>query len=431
MATGFRVFTRATYSSTQGLFDAHSGEELQQALITRLSEDLAKVEAVIQRPNPMDEARDVVLYGFGRIGRLLARILIQKTGAGVKILLRAIVVRPKGAKELLKRAYLLAQDSVHGRFPGTVKVDEANQAIIANGNVIHLIHAKAPEDVDYTAYGIKDAIIVDNTGVWRDAAGLSKHLKGKGVSKVVLTAPCKGEGVSTVVVGVNNDRVQPEQSLYSAASCTTNAIVPTLKVMQEAFGIESGHLETVHSFTNDQNLIDNYHPKARRGRAATLNMVLTETGAAKAVSKALPSLEGKLTGNAIRVPTPDVSMAILVLNLSKEVTVQEVNQALFEESTWGALHHQIGYSHDADAVSSDFIGEGHTGVVDGPATIAKGKRVNLYIWYDNEWGYSAQVVRLVQKIAGIEFPNFPLTLGTRGVGAAATGVAAVAAAASD
>jgi glyceraldehyde 3-phosphate dehydrogenase len=402
------AITFVAHTTSQDALVIEDGSARHSALVSALSVQLAAVESTVTRPNPMTKPRDVVLYGFGRIGRILARMMIAKTGAGLKMLLRAIVVRKKSADELIKRAYLLAQDSVHGRFPGTVTVDEANNAIIANGNIIHLIHASSPEEVDYTAYGIHDAIIVDNTGVWRDAAGLGKHLKSKGASKVVLTAPAKGSDVPTVVVGVNDDRVLDAHSMYSAASCTTNAIVPSLKVLNEVFGIVSGHVETVHSYTNDQNLIDNFHSKARRGRAAALNLVLTETGAAEAVAKSIPELAGKLTGNAIRVPTPNVSMAILILQTKKEVSVESVNKVLFEESTWGPLHLQIGYSHDKDAVSSDFVGEGHTGVVDGPATIAANKRVNLYIWYDNEWGYSAQVIRLVQKIAGVEFPNFPV-----------------------
>ncbi|MCA8941998.1 MAG: glyceraldehyde-3-phosphate dehydrogenase, partial [Planctomycetes bacterium] len=278
-------------------------------------------ERVIEKP------RDVVLYGFGRIGRLLARLLIERTGSGDALLLRAIVVRPGGEDDLHKRANLLRRDSVHGGFAGSIQIDAENQALIANGHFIKLIHANAPDEIDYTAHGIQDALIIDNTGKWRDEAGLSRHLKSKGASKVLLTAPGKGD-IKNIVFGVNHESIEPDDQIISAASCTTNAITPVLRAVLDRFGITGGHVETVHSYTNDQNLIDNYHPKTRRGRAAALNMVITETGAAKAVSKAIPELAGKLTGNAIRVPTPNVSLAILNLVLERETTVDELNDYL-------------------------------------------------------------------------------------------------------
>eukprot|EP01138_Halocafeteria_seosinensis_P001216 gb/GECG01001245.1/.p1 GENE.gb/GECG01001245.1/~~gb/GECG01001245.1/.p1 ORF type:complete len:510 (+),score=51.42 gb/GECG01001245.1/:1-1530(+) len=379
----FRVDAGLLVTKLKDIFgdESRSCEDKHSALVKRMQQEIADIEKTISRPNPMQEARDVVLYGFGRIGRLLARILIDKTGAGVKLLLRAIVVRKKKGDELLKRATLLAHDSVHGSFRGTISVDKKRNLIIANGNAIHLIHSDSPENVDYTSYGINDAIVVDNTGVYRDKKNLERHLKANGVSKVVLTAPVKGSDVPTVVAGVNEDRIVPEHSVYSAASCTTNAIVPVLKVMNDAFGIQSGHVETVHSYTNDQNLLDNYHDKSRRGRSAPLNMVITETGAASAVAKAIPQLEHKLTGNAIRVPTADVSMALLFLRLQKPVSREEANRLLFAESTWGRLHRQLEYSHEQDGVSSDFVGESHTAIVDSHATIANGESVNIYVWY--------------------------------------------------
>jgi len=354
----------------------------------------------------LSEPRDVVLYGFGRIGRLLARILIDKTGGGDKLRLRAAVVRKGSEDDLVKRASLLRRDSIHGPFKGAITVDQEENAIIANGVMIRIIYADAPEKVDYTAYGIDNAILIDNTGKWRDRDGMGRHLQAKGISKVILTAPGKGD-IPNIVAGVNDELISESETLFSAASCTTNAIVPVLKAVQDRFGIESGHVETCHSYTNDQNLIDNYHKKERRGRGAPLNMVITETGAAKAVAKALPELAGKLTGNAIRVPTPNVSLAILNLTLRKETSVAELNSYLRDISLDSPLQNQIDFTNSPEVVSSDFVGSRHAGVVDSLATIVQGTRCVLYVWYDNEYGYSCQVVRIVQKMAGVELPRFP------------------------
>ncbi|WP_321533046.1 glyceraldehyde-3-phosphate dehydrogenase [uncultured Desulfuromonas sp.] len=354
----------------------------------------------------LDEPRDVVLYGFGRIGRLLARILIEQTGGGNKLRVRAAVVRKGSEDDLCKRASLLRRDSVHGRFQGVIKVDEEQNAIIANGNMIKIIYSDAPENIDYTEYGINNAIVIDNTGKWRDREGLGRHLKAKGVSKVILTAPGKGD-IPNIVFGVNNELIAQEKEIFSAASCTTNAIVPVLKAVEDKFGIISGHVETCHSYTNDQNLIDNYHNKPRRGRGAPLNMVLTETGAAKAVAKALPELAGKLTGNAIRVPTPNVSMAILNLTLKKGTTVEELNTHLRDVSLDSPLQDQIDYTNSPEVVSSDFVGSQYAGVVDSLATIVDGDRCVLYVWYDNEYGYSCQVVGLLKEIVGLNLPTLP------------------------
>lgn len=353
------------------------------------------------------EPRDVVLFGFGRIGRLLARLLIERTGSGNKLRLRAIVVRKGKGADLQKRASLLRRDSVHGPFNGAITVDEENNAIIANGNFIKVIYADQPGVVDLTAYGIKDALIVDNTGKWGDLEGLGQHLKGPGAKKVLLTAPSKGEGIKNIVYGVNHGTIGDDDLIVSAASCTTNAITPVLKALNDEYGIENGHVETVHSYTNDQNLIDNYHKSERRGRAAPLNMVITSTGAAKAVAKALPELKGKLTGNAIRVPTPDVSLAILSLNLKSVVSKDEVNDFLRKTSLHSELSEQIDYTASTEIVSTDIVGSRHACVVDSQATIATDNRVVLYVWYDNEFGYSCQVVRVMQEMVGICLPNLP------------------------
>lgn len=354
----------------------------------------------------LSEPQDVVLYGFGRIGRLLARILVEKSGSGEKLRLRAAVVRKGSEDDLIKRASLLRRDSVHGHFNGIITIDEEENAIIANGNMIRIIYADAPENVDYSQYGIHNAILVDNTGKWRDREGLGRHLKAKGIAKVILTAPGKGD-IPNIVFGVNNELITLEESLFSAASCTTNAIVPVLKAINDKFGIVHGHVETCHSFTNDQNLIDNYHSKNRRGRSAPLNMVITETGAAKAVAKVIPDLTGKLTGNAIRVPTPNVSLAILNLELTQATDVKGLNSYLRDISLDSPLQNQIDYTNSPEVVSSDFVGSRHAGVVDSLATIVQGNRCVLYVWYDNEFGYSCQVVRMVQKMAGLELPSIP------------------------
>ncbi|MBG6179371.1 glyceraldehyde-3-phosphate dehydrogenase [Arthrobacter sp. CAN_A1] len=349
---------------------------------------------------------DVVLYGFGRIGRLVARLLIEKAGGGHGLRLRAIVVRKGADNDLMKRASLLRRDSVHGSFEGTIRIDEETNTITANGVHIQVIYSNDPSTVDYTAYGIKDALLVDNTGRWRDAEGLSKHLQSKGIARVLLTAPGKG-ALKNIVHGINHNTILPTDQIVTAASCTTNAITPVLKAINDRFGVVHGHVETVHSFTNDQNLIDNFHQGDRRGRSAALNMVITETGAAKAVSKALPELEGKLTGSSIRVPTPDVSIAILNLTIADGTTKDEVNTYLRETSLHSDLRKQVDYIDSPDVVSTDFVGSRRAGIVDGLATIANGTNLVLYVWYDNEFGYSCQVVRVMEEMAGVNPPSFP------------------------
>lgn len=354
------------------------------------------------------EPQDVVLYGFGRIGRLLARVLVEKAGGGNLLRLRAIVVRGRGdvGKDLEKRASLLRRDSVHGSFEGTISVDAEARTLTVNGNVVQVIYADSPSEIDYTTYGIKNAVIVDNTGIWRDEAGLGQHLECKGVAKALLTAPGKGD-IKNIVYGVNHATIGENDRIVSAASCTTNAIVPVLKVLNDQYGVTTGHVETVHAYTNDQNLIDNYHKGDRRGRSAALNMVLTETGAAKAAAKALPELEGKLTGNAIRVPTPNVSMAILNLTLDKPTDAAALNDYLRRMSIDSSYQKQIDYVDSAEVVSSDFVGNRHAGIVDAKATIANGNHVVVYVWYDNEFGYSCQVIRILQQMSNVQFLKLP------------------------
>jgi glyceraldehyde 3-phosphate dehydrogenase len=365
----------------------------------------SKLEQVVDKKDE-HEPRDVVLYGFGRIGRLLARLMIERQGKANKLRLKAIVVRGGKEGDLEKRASLLRRDSVHGPFNGSITVDNQRNAIKANGSFIQVIYANHPSEIDYTQYGINNAIVVDNTGMWRDEEGLSQHLQAKGAAKVLLTAPGKG-GIKNIVHGVNHTDILPSDTILSAASCTTNAITPVLKALDEEYGIDNGHVETVHSFTNDQNLIDNYHKAERRGRAATLNMVITETGAAKAVSKAYPKLEGKLTGNAIRVPTPNVSMAILNLNLQSSTDKDSINAYLRNISLFSDLQHQIDYTASTEIVSTDLVGTRAPAIVDSQATIVADNRTTLYVWYDNEFGYSCQVMRVVTDMAELSVPTLP------------------------
>jgi glyceraldehyde 3-phosphate dehydrogenase len=360
----------------------------------------------ISKQNKQQESKDVVLYGFGRIGRLLARLLIERAGPSTQLKLRAIVLRPGNEDDLEKRASLLRRDSVHGAFNGSITIDKENNVIKANGAFIQVIYAKSPSEVDYTAYGINDALLVDNTGIWTDEDGLSQHLKSKGIAKVLLTAPAKGD-IKNIVYGVNQHMILAEDKIVSAASCTTNAITPVLKALNDQYGIKNGHVETIHSYTNDQNLIDNYHPAPRRGRSAPLNMVISTTGAAKAVSKALPELEGLLTGNAIRVPTPNVSMAILNLNLNEETTKDNLNDYLRSIALKSDLQNQIDYTASTEIVSTDLVGSRYAGVVDSQATIVDGDRTVLYVWYDNEFGYSCQVIRVMHEMSGILVPTLP------------------------
>ncbi len=368
---------------------------------------LEKELADIQDSGDANSSQDVVLYGFGRIGRLLARLLIEREGPNSKLRLRAIVIRPGKDGDLAKRASLLRRDSVHGAFNGSISIDEENNVIKANGAFIKVIYAKSPSDIDYTQYGINNALVVDNTGIWSDEEGLGQHLQSTGVAKVLLTAPAKGD-IKNIVYGVNEDMILAEDKIVSAASCTTNAITPVLKAINDEFGIKNGHVETVHSYTNDQNLIDNYHKSPRRGRSAPLNMVITSTGAAKAVAKALPELKGLLTGNAIRVPTPNVSMAIMNLNLKKATTAEGLNNYLREISLNSKLQDQVDYTASTEIVSTDLVGSRFAGVVDSQATIVDEDRAVLYVWYDNEFGYSCQVVRVMHEMAGVHVPTLPV-----------------------
>lgn len=347
--------------------------------------------------------KNVILYGFGRIGRIAAREIISQAGKGEQLRLRAIVTRGNTDDEISKRADLLRNDSVHGPFPGTVIEDYERKALIINGHTVFMISANKAAEIDYTSYGIDDALLIDNTGASRDRNGLSEHLKAKGVSKVLLTAPGKGD-IPNVVYGVNQNNFETKnETIFSAASCTTNAIVPVLAVINKNLGIESGHIETIHSYTNDQNLLDNFHKKYRRGRSAALNMVITETGAGSAVAKVLPELDGKLTANSVRVPTPNVSLAILHLKLHTPAGKDEVNNLLRHAALHGELVEQIQFSMSNELVSSDLVGNPCASIVDSQATISSNDHQNvvLYVWYDNEYGYTRQVVRYAKYLSDV------------------------------
>jgi glyceraldehyde 3-phosphate dehydrogenase len=374
----------------------------QAAFATKADFIKAKLGTLTASNNDGVEPRDVVLYGFGRIGRLAARELIKQAGKGQQLRLRAIVTRSSSDAEIIKRAALLKNDSVHGAFKGSVQEDLANKAIIINGQVVQMIEAKNPEDIDYTTYGINNALVIDNTGAFTNREALSRHLQSKGVSKVILTAP--GKEIPNVVYGINQGELDIEnEQIFSAASCTTNAISPVLKVVNDKFGVVKGHIETVHAYTNDQNLLDNMHKSSRRGRSAAINMVITSTGAGAAVTKVIPSLKDKLTANAVRVPTPNGSLAILSLELQKETSVEEINAIMKDAALNGDLVNQIYYSFDPELVSSDIIGNTCCSVYDSKATIVSndGKNVILYAWYDNEFGYTKQVIRLAKYVAKV------------------------------
>src|SRR5690606_27919229 len=349
------------------------------------------------------QPKDVVLFGFGRIGRIMAKELKQSTGLGSQLRLRAIVIRGEISKEsIIKRASLLEHYSVHGVLPGTVTIDEQKKALVINGTTVYLLSAKNPETMDYTLCGIDKALLIDNSGVYRDKKSLGKHLKAKGVDKVLLTAP--GKDIPNIIYGVNQKQYPLDKhAIFSAASSTTTAITHVLKVIEVSLDSKKRHLQSVHAYTNDQNLVDNRHHKYRRGRSAAINMVITETGAGSAVTKAIPSLKGKLTSNAIRVPVPNGSLAIIHLELEKKTTLNTVNTIVKKYALEGDLVEQIKYSLNNELVSSDIIGASAPAIYDSNATIVSkdGRNVTLYIWYDNEYGYSQQVMRLAKHIAKV------------------------------
>ena len=360
----------------------------------------AKIGFIINSENTIQKSKDVVLYGFGRIGRLCARELIKQAGKGQQLRLKGVILRKIDAKSLKKRCALLRQDSVHGSFSSSIEIDDENLSIIINGQEIKFFDESTKHNL--IDYGINDALLIDNTGVFKNNEELQQHLKLDGINKVLLTAP--GTGIPNIVYGVNQEKINIEKDLIvSAASCTTNAIAPILEVIENFNEIKKGHIETIHAYTNDQNLLDNMHSKNRRGRSAAINMVITSTGAGKAVTKVIPSLKNKLTANAIRVPTPNGSLAIINLELTQSVSFDTINELIRKAALEGPLVNQIKFSMNSELVSTDIIGNEGSAIFDSPATIVSkdGKNIILYIWYDNEFGYTKQVIRLAKYISKV------------------------------
>tara|TARA_B100000530_G_C15934683_1_gene478496 strand:+ start:705 stop:2144 length:1440 start_codon:yes stop_codon:yes gene_type:complete len=359
-----------------------------------------KIGFIKNSTDKSQHSKDVVLYGFGRIGRLCARELIKQAGKGQQLRLKGVILRKIDAVSLKKRCALLRQDSVHGSFSSSIEINEDELYIVINGQKIQFFDEKTKYQLN--KYGINNALLIDNTGVYKDYESLKNHLKLDGVNKVLLTAP--GTGIPNIVYGVNQSVIDIENDIIiSAASCTTNAIAPILKVISDNHTINKGHIETIHAYTNDQNLLDNMHSKSRRGRSAAINMVITSTGAGKAVTKVIPDLANKLTANAIRVPTPNGSLAIINLDIEETISSETIKELMRTAALEGPLVNQIKFSMNTELVSSDIIGNEGAAIFDAPATISSknGKNVILYIWYDNEFGYTKQVIRLAKYISKV------------------------------
>lgn len=327
------------------------------------------------------------INGFGRIGRTVLRIAEQNANDNIEI----VAINARANTETL--AHLFEFDSCFGRFRGDV--DFTEDALIINGRKIHILHENQPKDIPWNELGVD--IVIESTGKFKSREDLSAHLEA-GAKKVILTAPAKGEDI-TIVMGVNDNDYNPlEHNIISNASCTTNCLAPVVKILDDAFGIEKGLITTVHSYTNDQQILDKTHKDLRRARAAAESIIPTTTGAAKAVAKVLPQLDGKLNGFALRVPTPTVSITDLVCELKCNVTIEEIND-VFEAASKSYMNGILGYSNKP-LVSVDFKGDDRSSIVDAPSTMVIGDNmVKVAAWYDNEWGYSARVVDIVNLVA--------------------------------
>ena len=324
------------------------------------------------------------INGFGRIGRLVFRRCLELGGfdfVGINDL--------TDAKTL---AHLLKYDSVHGRFNGDIVVE--GDDIIVNGDRIKITAEKDPTKLNWGKLGAD--VIIESTGVFRTQEDCMKHVEA-GAKKVILTVPPKGDVDGMIVLGVNDDVLTGKEKVLSNASCTTNCLAPMVKVLNDAFGFEKGFMTTVHSYTNDQNVLDLPHSDLRRSRAAAVSIIPTSTGAAKAVGKIIPELSGRIDGFALRVPTPDGSITDLVATLKKEVSVEEINTA-FKKAADGPMKGILEYTEDP-IVSADIIGNPHSNIFDALSTMANGNFVKVVGWYDNEYGYSCRVVDLIKKIA--------------------------------
>lgn len=327
----------------------------------------------------------IAISGFGRIGRDVARILLQRKDEDLDLVALNIT------SDLETNAHLFKYDSLYGKFPGEVNVED--DKLVVDGHEIQVVSNRDPEQLPWDELDID--IVIDATGAFTDREGLEKHIKA-GAKRVLLTAP--GSGVKTIVLGVNDEDYNPEEDfIISNASCTTNCLAPVAKVLNDNFGIKKGLMTTIHAYTTDQRILDAHHKDPRRARAAALSMIPTSTGAAKAVSLVLPELEGKLTGFAIRVPTPTVSLVDLTVELEKNVTAEEVNEVM-KEAAEGELKGILAYS-DEPLVSIDFQGDPHSSILDADSTYAIDNLVKVASWYDNEWGYSERIADLAKLVA--------------------------------
>ena len=325
----------------------------------------------------------IAINGFGRIGRLTFRNLIESDNVEI------VAINDLTAVDML--AHLLKYDSAHGRFNGTVAHTE--NSLIVNGKEITVYAQRDPETLPWGEIGVE--VVVESTGFFTNAEGMGKHITA-GAKKVVLSAPAKGD-IKTIVLGVNDDQLTDADTMVSNASCTTNCLSPMAKVLDEKFGIESGFMCTIHAYTSDQRIQDAPHADKRRARAAAVNMIPTSTGAAKAVALVLPQSKGKLDGYAMRVPTITGSATDLTVQLSREVTAEEINAAM-KEAAEGPLKGILMYTEDP-IVSSDIVGDKHSCIFDAGITSAKGNLVKVLGWYDNEAGYSARLANLVERLA--------------------------------
>ena len=323
------------------------------------------------------------INGFGRIGRMVLRVASKSNDVEV--------VGINDITDAKTLAHLLKYDSTQGKFDGTIEVKDS--AIVVNGKEIPITAIRTPADIPWKQYGVD--VVVESTGVFRKKEQCMDHIKA-GAKKVLLTVPPKDEIDNMIVLGVNDAALKASDLIVSNASCTTNCLAPMVKVLNESFGVVKGLMTTIHSYTNDQSILDMPHADLRRARSAAISMIPTTTGAAKAVGKVIPELKGKLNGMAIRVPTPDGSVTDFVVELKKEVTVEEVNAAM-KKASEGALRGILEYTEEP-IVSVDIIGNSHSCIFDSLATMAVGNMVKVVGWYDNEWGYSCRVVQLAERL---------------------------------
>ncbi len=324
----------------------------------------------------------VAINGFGRIGRLVMRAIL-------KFHPEIEVVAINDLTDAKTLAYLFKYDSVHKIFDGEVGHNE--DSIIINGKSIRIYSQKDPETLPWKELGVQ--YVIESTGIFSTKEKAGKHLKA-GAQKVILTAPAKDEVDATIVMGVNHKSLKDSDLIVSNASCTTNCLAPVAKVLHDKFGIEAGLMTTIHSYTNDQNILDLPHKDLRRARAAAMSMIPTTTGAAKAIGLVIPELNGVLDGLAVRVPTPDGSLVDLSVNLAREATKDEINQAM-KDAAESYMKGYLMYASDP-IVSIDIVGNSHSSIFDSGATYVKGKMAKILSWYDNEWGYSCRVADLLK-----------------------------------